>query len=94
MNKAHSSPGFWRGYVLGGATLVLLGLLWQFVSQPPPAAYAQVPDSGAQRNRMIQEMVTSNKKLTQIVDVLKQIRDQCASETPAKKPGTPPPARP
>ena len=90
MNRLRSHGGFWRGYVLGGATLVLVGLLWHFASQPP-AAYGQVPDSGAQRNRMIQEQVTTNKKLTEIVDLLKEIRDQNKVEAAAKKPG---PARP
>jgi hypothetical protein len=86
MNRPRLQGGFWRGYLLGGATLVLVGLLWHFASQPP-AAYAQVPDSGAQRNRMIQEQVTTNKKLTEIVDLLKEIRDQNKAEPAAKKPG-------
>ena len=43
---------------------------------------------------MIQEMVTSNKKLTLIVDLLKQIHAQCEGETPAKKSGRSTPARP
>lgn len=90
MNRPRSQGGFWRGYLLGGATLVLVGLLWHFASQPP-AAYAQVPDSGAQRNRMIQEQVTTNKKLAEIVDLLKEIRDQNKAEPAAKKPG---PTRP
>jgi hypothetical protein len=85
MNRPRLQGGFWRGYLLGGATLVFVGLLWHFASQPPPA-YGQVPDSGAQRNRMIQEQVTTNKKLTEIVDLLKEIRDQNKAEPAAKKP--------
>jgi hypothetical protein len=77
--------GFWRGYLLGLITLALLALVWQAASQPPPA-YGQVPDSGAQRNRMIQELVTSNTKLTQIVDLLKEIRDLNKGESATKKP--------
>jgi len=93
MIKPHLSTGFWRGYPLGLATVVLLGLLWQTASQPP-AAYAQVPDSGAQRNRMIQELVTGNQKLGQIVDLLQEIRDQNKDKLPAKTPGRRGGARP
>ena len=84
MIRPRSSVGFWRGYVLGLATPVLLGLLWQFVSQPSPV-YGQVPDSGAQRNRMVQELVTGNKKLSQITDLLKEIRDLNKGASPARK---------
>jgi len=85
MKEPRYTTGFWRGFFVGGVTLVLLGLLWQAVSQPPPA-YAQIPDSGAQRQRMIKEMVTTNSKLTEIADLLKQVRDQGAEGAPAKKP--------
>ena len=90
MNAPPLTRSFWRGYLLGGATLLLMGLLWQFVSQPSPA-YAQVPDSGAQRNRMIEELVTANKKLTEVTNVLKEIRDLNKADSATKKPG---PARP
>ncbi|MFQ5805282.1 MAG: hypothetical protein ACE5I3_02395 [Phycisphaerae bacterium] len=93
MNRSRSSLGFWRGFLLGGAALTLLGLLWQAAPQPP-AAYAQVPDSGAQRNRMIQELVTTNKKLTEIVDLLKEIRDQNAGKPRPKQPRRPADKRP
>ncbi|MBU0616562.1 MAG: hypothetical protein KKI02_02475 [Planctomycetes bacterium] len=93
MNKPRLSGNFWHGFLLGGATLLLAGLLWQGVNQPPPA-YAQVPDSGAQRQRMIKEMVTTNQKLTEAVNLLKQIRDQGAGDSTAAKPGQPDPGRP
>jgi hypothetical protein len=93
MIRPRLTGSFWRGYLLGLVTVVLLGLFWQAASQPP-AAYGQVPDSGAQRNRMIQELATSNKKLTQIVDLLKEIRDQNKTDASAKKPRTPRPAPP
>lgn len=74
MSDNRADKSFWRGYLLGGATLVLVGLLWQFFSQPPPA-YGQVPDSGAQRNQMIQELVSANTKLAEITKLVKEIRD-------------------
>jgi hypothetical protein len=88
MDGPRVSGGFWRGYLLGGASLLLLGLIWSVVSQPPPA-YGQVPDSGAQRARMVQELVTANKKLTEITDLLKDIRALNAGKEPARKPKTP-----
>ncbi len=93
MIRPRFAGGFWRGYVFGLVTVVLLGLLWQVASQPP-VAYGQVPDSGAQRNRMVQELVTSNKKLTQVVDLLKEIRDQNKGTAPAQKPRRPSPTPP
>jgi hypothetical protein len=74
MMNSRSDKSFWRGCLIGGATLLFVGLLWQFVVQPPPA-YGQVPDSGAQRNAMLREMATTNKKLTEIANLLKEIRD-------------------
>jgi len=61
------------GFLLGVA-VTLGGLLaYQSLLQPPPA-YAQIPDSGAQRERMIRELVTVNQRLTEIVATLKDIR--------------------
>lgn len=85
MNRTRVSGGFWRGYLLGGASLLALGLIWSAVSQPPPA-FGQVPDSGAQRARMVEELVTANKKLTEITDLLKDIRALNAGKEPARKP--------
>lgn len=93
MNSPRHTKSFWRGFLLGGTALLLAGLVWQFVSQPPPA-YGQVPDSGAQRQRMIKEMATTNQKLTEAVDLLKQIRDQTAGDSGPKQPGTPRTPRP
>jgi hypothetical protein len=84
MHRPLFNAGSWRGYLLGLATCVFAGVLWQAVSHPPPT-YAQVPDSGAQRNRMIQELMTANKKLSEIADLLKQIRDQKKDEPAAKQ---------
>jgi hypothetical protein len=88
VSKPLSSRSFRNGFLLGAATLLLVGLLWQGISQPPPA-YGQVPDSGAQRQRMIKEMVTTNQKLTEVVALLKQIRDQTADDADEKKPDRP-----
>ncbi len=93
MKTTRPSDSFWRGFLLGGATLLVTGLLWQGVSRPPPA-YGQVPDSGAQRLRLIREMVTTNQKLTEAVDLLKQIRDNTADDSSAKKRGKPSSVRP
>ena len=80
-----SNRRYWSAYVLGVATALMAGVLWLGVSSPPPA-YGQVPDSGAQRQRMIREMVTTNQKLGEVVDLLKQIRDQTAGDaTPQKR---------
>lgn len=93
MNPPRWGAGFWRGYLLGLATLVLAGLLWQAVIQPP-AVYAQIPDSGAQRNHMIKEQAVTNQKLTQVVDLLREIRDLNKAESAAKRAGGPSGTRP
>ncbi len=61
-------------FALGGVAVGAASLLWQGLATPRPA-YAQVPDSGAQRNDMIRELQESNKKLTEIAGLLRQIRD-------------------
>jgi len=80
MDRPRFNADSWRGYLLGLATCVFVGLLWQVVSHPPPT-YAQLPDSGAQRNRMIQEQVNANKKLSEIAGLLREIRDQHREES-------------
>ena len=84
MSLPESKRGFWRGFLLGLATLVVMTVVFQVVNQPPPA-YGQVPDSGAQRLRMIKEMSTTNQKLTEIVGLLKEIRDQGVAEKKEKE---------
>jgi len=66
---------FWAPYLLGLATMLFVGLLWRGASSPPPA-FAQIPDSGAQRVQMIAELRTANKKLTEIAKLLGEIRDR------------------
>jgi hypothetical protein len=80
-----SNRRYWSAYALGVGTALMVVTLWLGLNSPPPA-YGQVPDSGAQRQRMIKEMVTTNEKLTEVVNLLKQIRDQGADASSAKKP--------
>lgn len=70
----------WPAYALGVASVLAAGLLWNTLVMPQPA-YAQVPDSGAQRNDMIKELRTSNEHLSQAVALLKEIRDLQKRET-------------
>ena len=55
MSATTPKRGFWAAYVFGGLTVLAAALLWQGLGKPP-AAYGQVPDSGAQRNEMINEL--------------------------------------
>ncbi len=64
----------WTAYLLGVLTVAGAMLLTQGLAPRP--AYAQLPDSGAQRNEMILEQKATNQKLTEILAVLKEIRDQ------------------
>jgi hypothetical protein len=80
---------FWSAYVLGGITVLAAGLLWHGLSTPP-AAYGQIPDSGAQRLEMITELRASNQKLAEILGVLREIRDLQA--VPKDKKDSKPPA--
>lgn len=88
MSASGRAHGFWRGFLAGLATLVLAGLLWHAAGQPPPV-YAQIPDSGAQRNQMIKEQAVTNQKLTQIIELLREIRDLCKAEAGAKRSAKP-----
>lgn len=90
LNYARSGRGFWFGCGLGAAIILLAGLLWQGLGSPP-AALAQVPDSGQQRNEMIKELRISNEKLTEIADLLRQIRDV---QVGGKKDEKPAPVKP
>lgn len=53
------------------------GWLAPALSQPAPV---KLPDSAAQRQRMIVELEQANRQLAQIVKLLTQIRDQRAAE--------------
>ena len=74
-------------FAAGCATMAAAALVWQ-VFGAAPAAYAQIPDSGAQRNEMIRELQLSNEKLTEIAGLLRDIRDTQAApkKTDAPRP--------
>ncbi len=74
MSTTKPRRGPWSACVLGGLTVLAAGLLWQGLGAPP-AAYGQVPDSGAQRNVMIKELREANRKLGEIAGLLREIRD-------------------
>jgi hypothetical protein len=80
--NTHSRRSWWTGFALGGLAMLVAGVLW---SAAPRPAYAQVPDSGAQRFEMIRELQASNRKLAEIADLLRQIRDQRNPPEPAPK---------
>jgi cell division protein FtsB len=84
---------FWFPFTLGLATMLFGGLLWRGADLPPPA-YGQVPDSGAQRNEMIQQLRTTNQKLTEIVKLLTEIRDRQERTEPDKRSQRPQVQRP
>ena len=74
MTSMNRRRRFWPAYLLGIATTLCAAALIGVIAQPP-AALAQIPDSGAQRVKMIREQQLTNKKLTEIVTLLGEIRD-------------------
>ncbi len=76
----------WPAYLLGAATM-LFGLVLYRTAAAPPAALAQIPDSGAQRVAMLAELRGMNQKLGEIAATLRQIRDQKAGDKPAADAG-------
>lgn len=72
--------------MLAGAVgfVVLAGRL-----EAPRDAVAQVPDAGSQRMQMIRELEASNRKLGEIAQLLREIRDQRADKRDEKGPGEP-----
>ena len=84
--QPHSQSRRGIGMFVSGAMATLLVVnLWQGISAPPPA-YGQVPDSGHQRQMMIDELRTANKRLTEMAALLKQIRDGKPTEKTTKHP--------
>ncbi len=85
----------WAAALAGAVAVAVAGWLWSGVAAPR-VAYAQIPDSGEQRNEMINELRTANKKLTEITGLLREIRDVQvgAKRAPEAKPspGNPPSA--
>ena len=93
MKNGTSTRRFRPAYLLGIAAAIGLAAMVGAVALPPPAP-AQIPDSGAQRVRMLKEQQVTNQKLTEVVALLREIRDLQAAASgarPAKK--TKPPVR-
>ena len=93
MKIGTSARRFRPAYLLGIATAIGLATMVGAVARPP-TALAQIPDSGAQRLRMLNEQQITNQKLTEVVTLLREIRDLQAAASgaqPAKK--TKPPRR-
>ena len=79
----------WPALALGAAAMLLVGALW-FGLAAPRRAFGQIPDSGAQRAKMIEELQSANKKLGEIAGLLRQIREQRSEDAKeAKKKKTP-----
>ena len=76
-----------RPWSVAAATcaLILLGAVLGQGVIAPSTAHAQIPDSGAQFNEMIVELKGANQKLTEVVGLLKEIRDAQAAEKGEKK---------
>lgn len=54
--------------------LIAVVLTAALASSPTAAAYPQVPDSGAQRMLMIEELRTANRQLAEVVALLREIK--------------------
>ena len=69
-----NQPGSFRHIMLGA--LAVVAVSWLMPRAPlPEAASVQVPDAGRQRQDMIEELRSMNKKLTEISEILKEARD-------------------
>jgi len=84
-------PGSYS-FLLGVVATMLVGSLWLYLTAPPPA-FGQLPDSGAQRQEQIKEQKEANRKLAEIADLLRDIRDDARKERAAKS-GSAEPKRP
>jgi hypothetical protein len=65
----------WKAATVALATLLVVIAVAQRL-EAPRDALAQVPDAGLQRQQMIKELETANRKLTEVAALLKEIRDQ------------------
>jgi hypothetical protein len=54
------------------AVLILQAMIFlnQWLGSPVSTALAQIPDAGAQRNQIIDELKSSNDKLDKVIDIL------------------------
>ena len=74
MKQSEPNKRFWSTFLLGAGSVLIAGVLWSGLSAPP-AALGQAHDSGAQRLAMVKELRTMNGKLSEVADLLKEIRD-------------------
>lgn len=61
------------------AALAVAGVLllaWIIPGSGPATAYGQIPDAGAQREVLIHEMQGVNAKLTEVISLLRDIKQQ------------------
>jgi len=72
-------------WAVTGLAVLALGAAWMGLAPRP--ALAQVPDSGAQRDRMIAELKAMNGKLDTMIKLLAELRDQGAKEKQEKPAG-------
>ena len=77
----HKRPAMYAGAAIAALVLIIFCLV-----PSPRTAQAQVPDSGLQRQQMIDELRASNRKLEEIAALLRDIRDGKAGDE--KKPAS------
>lgn len=92
MNSARTRR-WWTAFLLGVGTTIAVIAAWSSLVAPP-AALAQVPDSGAQRQEMIKELRESNRKLMEIAGLLREIRDDARRAQTGSPTQPPTPQRP
>ena len=73
------------GWVVVALATLAIATAWTGLTPRP--AYAQVPDSGAQREKMIVELKAMNAKLDAAVKLLTELRDQGKSKKDAEPAG-------
>jgi hypothetical protein len=61
--------------IFAGVSIAILVFFVFWIAPSPQKAHAQVPDSGLQRQQMIDELRASNRKLDEIAALLREIRD-------------------
>ena len=78
MNPTHR----WLAVIVVLQGLILLS---HFGSTMPTPAYAQIPDAGAQRNQIIDELRTLNGKMDKLMAMLESGKVQAQVKTPDEK---------
>lgn len=81
-NSIHAARRWQTLAAVLGVMLVVLIVISRV--EAPREALGQVPDAGLQRQQMIRELESANKKLGEIAELLREIRDQKAEKP---KPG-------